>query len=88
LKSVKRKLTKKNPQGQLYYQSRADATLPIRWQPPEALRDNLHSRKADVWAFGVTLWEIWTNGLIPYQGWSNAVVIVQVCIHFLTRIFY
>ena len=40
--------------------------LPFRWMPPEALRRRRFSEKSDVWAFGVTAWELLTGGDVPY----------------------
>eukprot|EP00960_Hanusia_phi_P039119 753770-Hanusia_phi.AAC.3 len=33
---------------------------PIRWMAPESITRRQYSEKSDVWAFGVTMWEIWT----------------------------
>ena len=40
--------------------------LPIRYLAPESLQRHRYSEHSDVWAFGVTCWELLTNGLIPY----------------------
>lgn len=51
------------------------STLPIRWTPPEVLRQQEWSEKSDVWAFGVTMWEIFSNGSEPYAAQSDADVV-------------
>lgn len=41
--------------------------LPVRWMPLEAIRNGDHSLQSDVWAFGVTLWEVFALGELPYK---------------------
>jgi len=35
---------------------------------PESLSQMEFSEKSDVWAFGVTIWEMYSLGEIPYSG--------------------
>ncbi|EKX42892.1 hypothetical protein GUITHDRAFT_61191, partial [Guillardia theta CCMP2712] len=39
---------------------------PMRWMAPESIERRQFSQKSDVWAFGLTMWEVWTYGQIPY----------------------
>ncbi len=54
--------------------------VPFRWMPPEALRRRRFSEKSDVWAFGMTAWELLTGGDVPnaFIG-SNEAVAERVC---------
>mmetsp|Transcript_44487 Transcript_44487/g.115675 ORF Transcript_44487/g.115675 Transcript_44487/m.115675 type:complete len:927 (-) Transcript_44487:742-3522(-) len=47
------------------------------WAAPEVLRQQDYSEKADVYAFGIVLWEFLT-GASPYEELSNAQVILGV----------
>ena len=39
---------------------------PVKWMAPEALRSNIYNSASDVWAFGVTMWELFTCGQQPF----------------------
>ncbi|KAJ1122705.1 hypothetical protein NDU88_001190 [Pleurodeles waltl] len=52
--------------------------IPYRWTAPEALLYGRFSTKADVWSFGVLLFEIITHGQSPYPGLSNSEVLPEI----------
>ena len=43
------------------------ADPPLCWIAPESLVSLQLTHKTDVWAFGVTMWEILTLGATPYS---------------------
>ena len=49
-------------------------SMPTRWVPLEVLRRDRWSVKSDVWAFGVTMWELLAYGLRPYEDLKDAEV--------------
>jgi len=64
-----------------YYYECSGRPCPIRWMPPENLpgETGRFSRKGDVWAFGVVLFEIWTRGSVPYGNLSDSQIIQTIC---------
>ncbi|VDM26679.1 unnamed protein product [Toxocara canis] len=57
-----------------------DATekAPIRWLAPEVFRTHIYTAYADIWAYGVLVWEIFNNAIEPYKGWNAAQVKTEV----------
>ncbi|XP_068110402.1 tyrosine-protein kinase receptor TYRO3 [Hyperolius riggenbachi] len=55
-----------------YYRQGCASKLPVKWLALESLADNVYTAYSDVWAFGVTLWEIVTLGQTPYAGIENS----------------
>ncbi|KAM9344950.1 tyrosine-protein kinase Mer [Symphorus nematophorus] len=63
-------LSKKIYSGDYYRQGRI-AKMPVKWIAVESLADRVFTVKSDVWAFGITMWEIATRGMTPYPGIQN-----------------
>ncbi|XP_068158008.1 insulin-like receptor [Drosophila tropicalis] len=61
-----------------YYRKGTKGLLPVRWMPPESLRDGVYASSSDVFSFGVVLWEMATLASQPYQGLSNEQVLRYV----------
>ncbi|XP_053568137.1 proto-oncogene tyrosine-protein kinase ROS [Bombina bombina] len=61
-----------------YYKKKGEGFLPVRWMAPESLVDGVFNSCADVWSFGVLLWEVFTLGQQPYPGYSNIEVLHYV----------
>lgn len=67
-----------------YYRIEGRAILPIRWMAWESVLQGRFTPKSDVWAFGVTLWEILTMARRqPYDELSDEGVLENVshCYH-------
>ena len=53
------------------YYRHVGGKLPAKWMAPESLDDGIYNERTDVWAFGITLWEIYSLGRNPYPGVGN-----------------
>lgn len=62
-----------------YYKASTTAKgIPVRWSPAEVIEYGKFTIAADVWSFGVLLWELFNRGKVPYGGWNNQQVIDKV----------
>ncbi|XP_061715477.1 epidermal growth factor receptor isoform X1 [Cydia pomonella] len=46
----------------------AGGKMPIKWLALECIQHRIFTHKSDVWAFGVTIWEILSYGARPYEN--------------------
>ena len=51
----------------LSFQQKTFFRGPYKWMAPESLQYNVFSKKSDVWAFGVTMWEIMSRRPDPFE---------------------
>ena len=63
-------------------------TIPIKWTAIEVLRGKPWTHKADVWSFGVLMWEIYTDGAVPYSAVENCQTFVSTGINIYVIIYY
>ncbi|CAG0905587.1 unnamed protein product, partial [Darwinula stevensoni] len=49
--------------------------IPLRWMPHEAVFEDEHSTKSDVWAWACCVWEIFHQGELPYHEYSDDAVL-------------
>jgi serine/threonine protein kinase len=61
-----------------YVRSTQDEQLPLRWMAVESIMFQKFTVRTDVWAYGVTLWEIFTYADRPYGDTSNHVIGYQI----------
>lgn len=53
--------------GAEYYQAGVGLKA-VAWCAPESLAHMTFTTASDIWAFGVTLWELFTYGFEPWAG--------------------
>lgn len=52
--------------------------FPVRWLSPEVILYGEYSKLADVWSFGVLVWEVFSDGQLPYSGMNDSEVVSYV----------
>jgi len=55
-------------------------TFAPRWASPTLVKTRIPSFESDIWAFGVTCWEIFTNGSVPYSNYQNTEVLESLLV--------
>uniref|UniRef100_T1DFZ1 Receptor protein-tyrosine kinase n=1 Tax=Cupiennius salei TaxID=6928 RepID=T1DFZ1_CUPSA len=46
----------------------AGGKMPLKWMALESIQHRIFTHRSDVWAFGVTIWELLTYGQRPYEN--------------------
>lgn len=64
--------------GGLDYDASDSRMFPVRWTAPEVLLSRKLNKAADIWSFGVVVWEICERKL-PYYELNNKEVVEAVC---------
>ncbi|GMR50777.1 hypothetical protein PMAYCL1PPCAC_20972 [Pristionchus mayeri] len=66
--------------GEDYYRGEFSPTLrlPIAWCAPECINYLKFTHSSDVWAYGVTLWEMFSYGRMPWEGKNGAEILEAV----------
>ncbi|CAI5448117.1 unnamed protein product [Caenorhabditis angaria] len=66
--------------GEDYYRSEftPNLKLPIAWCAPECINFLKFTSKSDVWAYGVTIWEMFSYGEMPWKNKSGAQILELV----------
>eukprot|EP00049_Salpingoeca_infusionum_P008831 m.145963 g.145963 ORF g.145963 m.145963 type:complete len:1383 (+) comp14146_c0_seq1:283-4431(+) len=62
----------------IYHVQTKQRRLPTKWLSPECLLYQQFTTQSDIWAFGITMWEIMMLGAVPYPGLSGADLFVML----------
>ncbi|GMR57957.1 hypothetical protein PMAYCL1PPCAC_28152, partial [Pristionchus mayeri] len=60
------------------YRLRSDERIPIRWTAPEVVKTYIYTRQADIYAYGILVYEIFSNAALPFDGYTNAQIKDQI----------
>ena len=71
-------LLREVPKDNNIYVSTYQGPSPLRWMPPESIKDKIFSPASDVWSYGILQWEMFYPEKIPYDNMEDMQVIVKV----------
>ncbi|GMT14078.1 hypothetical protein PFISCL1PPCAC_5375, partial [Pristionchus fissidentatus] len=54
------------------YSLNPEERIPIRWMAPEVIKTYEYTRAADIYAYGILMWEIFADGELPFGELTNA----------------
>ena len=61
-----------------YFQFSSSLKLPIAWCSPESINFLKFTSSGDVWAFGVTLWEMFSYGFQPWAALTGQQILEAI----------
>ena len=64
------------PYGETTWRMKNPAKLPIRYLSPEVMETKVFSEASDVWAFGITMWELMAYAETPYE--TDGIGVTQI----------
>lgn len=66
--------------GKDYYQTNFNVNLklPIAWCAPECINYLRFTSASDIWAYGVTLWEMFSYGFQPWPAWTGQQILEAI----------
>lgn len=65
---------------EVYHTTRMSAAGTYAWMAPEVIKSSVFSKRADIWSYGVVLWELLT-GEVPYRGINSLAVAYGVAVN-------
>ena len=72
-------LLREVPKDNSVYISSYHGPSPLRWMPPESIKDKIFSPASDVWSYGILQWEMFNpEKKMPYHNLNDMQMVVKV----------